>query len=66
MARSSVECTVAFEMENKTTEVLKYEKKKKYIYKYVPCVSWYILVLNELFTVHLKFKFNWASGVFIC
>ena len=48
MARSNVECTVMFEMEDKTTEVLKYEKI--YIYKYVPCVSWYILVLNELFT----------------
>ena len=49
MARSNVECTVMFEMEDKTTEVLKYEKKKN-IYIYVPCVSWYILVLNELFT----------------
>ena len=27
MARSNVECTVTFEMEDKTTEVLKYEKK---------------------------------------
>ena len=54
-------------MQDKTTEVLKYEKKKNiYIYKYVPCVSWYILVLNELFTVHLKFEFSWASCVFIC
>ena len=34
MARSNVECTVMFEMEDKTTEVLKCEKKK-YIYIYI-------------------------------